>query len=89
MEPRRVNLSSMHLSIREESLAHIQEAQVAVDQVPSNSKRERVGDAMVDPSMIREEIEKLGNVTDNWSLLREILKSMLPPVVQDLKKKVK
>ena len=35
---------------------------------------------------IREEIEKLGTVSDNWAVLREILKSLVPPKVEDKKK---
>ena len=37
-------------------------------------------------SDVRDDIEKLGNVSDNWTLLRDILKRIVGPKVEDLKK---
>lgn len=36
---------------------------------------------------IRDDIEKLGNVTDNWTLLREILKQLADIVIPKKKGK--
>lgn len=36
---------------------------------------------------IHDEIEKLGNVSDNWTLLREVLKRIVGPKIEEPKKK--
>ena len=68
---------------------------MALVQVLSSFKKEKGERIVANADTLIDEIEKLGTVTDNWSLLRDILKmivNLVPNVPypdKDLKKKGK